>query len=407
VLSRRVAWGVAIAAAFTMAVSHVDRTMLGALAPAITKKLHITETQYGWIASAFSIAYLFATPLAGWWIDRVGARRGLVVSVLIWSVVAGLHSVALGFGTLFVLRVALGISEAPGFPGAAQTVQRSLPAGDRSRGFGVLFTGSSIGFVIVPPLASWLYTQIGWRATLLVTSSVGAAWLAVWLAITSRPDVAAQLDAPTPPNRPDAGPPTSASSLGTLLRDPRVLRGILGIFAAAPVIGFMYSWGAKLLAHDYKLTQGELGKYLIVPALCYDAGSILFGDLVARLRRPRLLFSIAALTAATFALLPLATTPLTSMALLGTAVAGAGGMYTLATSDLLTRMPPSLVSFAGGILAAAQSLALIVMGPLLGSSVDATHSYTHGAIGIGIWVVPGAVAWIAWRPSTVDASLSP
>src|SRR5215212_8817730 len=102
------AWQVAIVATLTMTVSYVDRQTLAVLAPSVTKALNISNEAYGWLGSAFSIAYLFGTPLSGWWIDRIGARRGLVASVLAWSAVAALHAVVPGFGMLFALRLALG-----------------------------------------------------------------------------------------------------------------------------------------------------------------------------------------------------------------------------------------------------------------------------------------------------------
>jgi len=76
VISRGNAWTVAIVATLTMTVSYIDRSTLAVLAPSVTKALDIGETEYGWLTSAFSIAYLFATPLSGWWIDRIGTRRG-------------------------------------------------------------------------------------------------------------------------------------------------------------------------------------------------------------------------------------------------------------------------------------------------------------------------------------------
>src|SRR5258707_14021861 len=104
-----------------MTVSYVDRSALGALSVAVMEALHISKQEYGWLTSAFSVAYLFGTPLAGWWIDLVGARRGLIISVLAWSAVAALHALVPGFGVLFVLRLALGLTEAPSFPRAAPT----------------------------------------------------------------------------------------------------------------------------------------------------------------------------------------------------------------------------------------------------------------------------------------------
>src|SRR5262249_24817034 len=122
-----------------MTVSYIDRSTLGALGPTVTKALDISETGFGVLASAFSLAYLVATPAAGWWLDRIGARRGLVRSVLAWSAVSALQALVPGFWTLFALRIALGLAEGPGFPGAAQTVQRVLAPAERARGFGLLF----------------------------------------------------------------------------------------------------------------------------------------------------------------------------------------------------------------------------------------------------------------------------
>ena len=174
------AWMVAVVATLTMTVSFVDRAALSVLAVEVIKDLGMSKQQYGWAVSAFSVAYLFGTPIAGWWIDLAGARRGLIASVLAWSAVAALHALVPGFLVLFALRIALGLAEGPGFPGAAQTIQRVLPPGDRERGFGLLFTGSSIGTMLVPPFATWIFRHAGWRAALLVTTAAGLIWLPLW-----------------------------------------------------------------------------------------------------------------------------------------------------------------------------------------------------------------------------------
>jgi ACS family hexuronate transporter-like MFS transporter len=399
VLSRRRAWLVAIVATLTMTVSYVDRMTLAVLAPAVTKALDISDEAYGWLGSAFSMAYLFGTPFAGWWIDRAGARRGLVASVLAWSAVAALHALAPGFGVLFMLRLALGITEAPGFPGASQTVQRILPAADRERGFGVLFTGSSLGAMLVPPLATLIYRHAGWRAAFLVTSLAGLLWIPLWIGVTRAKAVRAQLAAV--PVTSD----TPRPSFRDLISHPIMLRALAGVLASAPVFSFPSTWGAKYLVRTHHLQQGEVGHYLWLPPLMFDAGAILFGDLASRQRRaegvpPRALFAVGIVLAATLALLPLAHSPWQGMAVLAAASVGAGAMYTLTTADLLGRMPPGSVSFAGGILAGAQSLALIICNPLIGRAVDRLGSYDLPAIGLGLWAIPGGLIWLALRPAT-------
>jgi ACS family hexuronate transporter-like MFS transporter len=398
VVSRQTAWLVAIVATLTMTVSYIDRATLAVLAPTVTKVLDINEIEYGWLTSAFSIAYLVATPASGCMIDRIGARRGLVGSILVWTTVAALHAVVPGFGILFALRIALGIAEGPSFPGAAQTMQRILPAADRERGFGVLFTGSSIGGMIAPPLAAFLFGLAGWRLAFVGTALVGLVWIPLWIAITSRRDVRAQLD-----TVPVSSRATTQVRLGDLLANPNMIRALIAIFAVAPVFGFALSWGAKFLVREYGVTQTQVGHFLWLPPLMFDVGTIAFGDMASRQKRapgvpPRLLFAGAMVMTMTLALLPFAATPWQAMGIIGVGMAGGGAVYALTTADLLARVPQHAVSFAGGTLAAAQSLALIIANPLIGASVDRWHTDDVAVAVTGLWALPGCLYWLIVRP---------
>jgi hypothetical protein len=82
----------------------------------------------------------------------------------------------------------------------------------------------------------------------------------------------------------------------------------------------------------------------------------------------------------------------------GVANAGGGALYTIATSDLLGRMPIGTLSLASGILACAQSASYVVVMPLIGRAVDTFGNYDAVSITLGFWVVPGAVLWLLWRP---------
>ena len=397
-LTRRGAWAVAIVAMLTMTVSYIDRTTLAVLAPTVTKALDISEAGYGWLTSAFSLAYLFATPLAGQWIDRIGARRGLVASVLVWSTVAALHAVVPGFGVLLAMRIALGVAEGPSFPGAIQTVQRVLPVGDHPRGFGLMFTGSSIGGMLVPPLASWLYGLGGWRIAFLGTALIGLSWIPLWILITGRPKVSAKLD--LPPDVELAPRP----SFGALVRHPLMIRALLAIVAVAPVVAFLTAWGAKYLVGEFGVQQADVGQYLWLPPLLLDLGLLGFGDLAARQRRapgapPRLLFAIAMILAAGLVVLPLAQTPWQVMLIGGLAMTGGGGIYTLALADVLSRVPRSSVALAAGIVAIGQSVALIIVNPVIGFAVDTYGNYVGVVIALGAWVIPGSLAWLVWHPT--------
>ncbi len=286
------------------------------------------------------------------------------------------------------------------FPGAAQTVHRVLPAADRPRGFGLLFTGSSVGGMLAPPIATVLYDLAGWRVAFLGTAAIGLAWIPLWIWLTRPTDVAARLDdeeelAPTKP---------TPIPIGELVRDPLVLRALAAIFATAPVLGLATVWAAKYLVRAHHLDQGDVGFYLWVPPLALDVGAILFGDLAARQRRalgapPRMLFVLAGALAASIALLPLATDPWIGVAIFAAASAGGGALYALITADVLGRVPSDAVSSVAGVIPMGQSLALVIANPLIGYAVDATGSYDLVAYALAAWFVPGALLWLAWRPA--------
>jgi len=396
-LSRRAAWGLSLTATLTMAVSYIDRQTLAAVAPSVQKALGFEhdEAYYGYLGSAFAVAYLVGAPLAGRLIDRVGARRGLLGAVCVWSAVAALHAVAPGFGALFAMRILLGLAEAPSFPAAAQTVQRALPPADRARGFGVLFTGSSIGAAIAPPLATWLADRWSFRAAFLGTAAAGLLWIPLWLVFSFNAPARAALDRtyPAPPLR--------------RVAHPAVLRAMTAVVASAPFLTFGYQWATKYLVRDRHLTQRQAGSVLWSPPLFFDIGAILFGHLASRARArgadgvPRPLFAVAAAAMLAGAAIPFAATPGQAVAVMCVAMFGGGGAYALVTADMAARIPPGMIAAAGGMCAAAQSVAQIAANLAIGPSVMRTGSYTVSLIALAAWVIPGSLVWLVWRPPPV------
>jgi ACS family hexuronate transporter-like MFS transporter len=273
-LRRAEAWSLAAVTTLAMSLSYVDRQTLSVLAPTITRALGISDVGYGWLGSAFSFAYLAGGPLAGLWIDRVGARRGLLRAVMAWSAVAALQAAAPGLGALVAVRLALGLAESPTFPGGVQVVQRGLAEEDRARGMSLLFVGMAVGGMLAPPIANGIAARFGWRAAFLGTAALAAAWTPLWLAVTSRRRVRALLD--------DAGETVARPSMLATAGHPAMVRGIVGLLAIVPASAFAMAWESKFYVRQFGLTQKGLTGYLVASAVAYDVGALLFGDLAAR-----------------------------------------------------------------------------------------------------------------------------
>jgi len=113
-------------------VSYASRATLSIAGSAAKHELGFTDIQLGLLFSAFGYTYVAAQIPGGWLLDRFGSRNVYALSILAWSVFtfsqgfAGAFHAAAAFGFLFLLRLLLGLAEAPAFP--ANSRMYSIPA---------------------------------------------------------------------------------------------------------------------------------------------------------------------------------------------------------------------------------------------------------------------------------------
>src|SRR5436309_9985394 len=89
-------------------ISYIDRNTLALLAPTILRETHLSGEQYGFIISAFSVAYMVGNPLWGRLLDRIGLRIGMTAAVSFWTISSVAHAFAGGFFSFAAARAALG-----------------------------------------------------------------------------------------------------------------------------------------------------------------------------------------------------------------------------------------------------------------------------------------------------------
>src|SRR6266513_3283927 len=169
-------------------INYIDRLTISVLAPVITRDLGLTNTEFGGIITWFLLAYTISQGLSGKLYDRVGTRRGFIISIIIWSGAAMAHAFARGLASLSAFRFVLGLGEAGNWPGAAKTVAEWFPIRERAFGMAIFNSGAAIGSVVAPPLIVWLSLTYGWQTTFIVTGSLGFAWLGLWLLFYQTPE---------------------------------------------------------------------------------------------------------------------------------------------------------------------------------------------------------------------------
>lgn len=161
-------------------VLYLDRICISQAATDIKRELGLSNTDFGYVLAAFTLAYaLFEVPI-GWWGDKYGSRGVLARIVVGWSIFTALTGAAFGFMSLVAIRFLFGAGEAGAFPNTARILSRWFPTERRGMAQGLVNSVSQIGAAVAPPLTAFLMTQIGWRWTFAVFCLPGILWAAIF-----------------------------------------------------------------------------------------------------------------------------------------------------------------------------------------------------------------------------------
>ena len=131
-------------------INYLDRQTLSLLAPYLKVEYHWTNTDYANIVIGFRIAYSIGQTVFGRFMDRLGTRRGLSLSVIFYSLVSILTSLARGFYSFVGFRFLLGAGESANWPAATKAVSEWFPSRERGLATALFDSGSSIGGAISP-----------------------------------------------------------------------------------------------------------------------------------------------------------------------------------------------------------------------------------------------------------------
>jgi len=161
-------------------INYIDRQTLALLAPYLKIDYHWTNSDYANLLISFRIAYSIGQTVCGRFIDRIGTRRGLSLSVLWYSIVAMATSLASGFYSFGAFRFLLGVGESANWPGATKAVSEWFPKRERGLAAALFDSGSSIGGAIAPFIVLTIYFRWGWRPAFGLPGLLGFIWLYAW-----------------------------------------------------------------------------------------------------------------------------------------------------------------------------------------------------------------------------------
>jgi MFS family permease len=271
--------------------SHFYHLILAALIPWLKPAFGLSYTELGLLMTVFFVVSGVGQALAGFVVDRVGARAVLFSGIAMLGVSALVLSVADGYAGLMLGALLAGSGNAIFHPADYTLLNQRVSRERLAYGFSVHGISGNIGWAAAPLFLAGIAASHGWRAALLAAAALPLAVLA--LLVLNR-----QVLYPDPPARPQAG--DAGGALGFLRL--RAVWLCFGFFLLTSVaLGGIQSFAVisleALYGISHALATGSYTAYMLASALGMVAGGFLGARSTNHDRTVALSFAAAALLA--------------------------------------------------------------------------------------------------------------
>lgn len=368
-----------------------------------------------WFAR-FTAALMLGAAIGGVFLgslgDRIGRTRALGVSVLFYSVFAGLGALVKTQEQMLVLRFLVGLGVGGVWPNAVALAAECWPDKSRPIIAGLMGAALNGGILLLSQIArTWHITPESWRWIFQLAAAPAVLGVLALTVIPESPLWLASRNVRQKRDSPGCADPRSTSALSELFRPPLLRLTLIGILIGSiPMVGawaaskWMIPWADKVggaTEAGYKaITQGwwALGAVL---------GSFTGAQIAAWLGRRR-----------AYAIISAGATVLTSWMFLGTAplqasflpiVFAQGFVATLFFGWLPLYLPelfPTHVRAAGSGLAYNVGRFATALGVLAAGALFAAMGGSYPKVGATcgmIYLIGLIVIW--WAPDTTDKKL--
>jgi ACS family hexuronate transporter-like MFS transporter len=266
-------------------INYIDRQTLSLLAPYLKLEYHWSNSDYANIAIAFRVAYSIGQTVFGRLMDRIGTRRGLTLTVIWYSLVSMLTSLASGFYSFATFRFLLGAGESANWPAATKAVSEWFPKRERALATALFDSGSSIGGAVAPFIVLWIYFRWGWRPAFMLPGILGFLWLIVWRWLYYPPERhsrigQAELEMIVADKQESDARQQGKARLrwSDLLNLPQTWGIIIAKASTDPVFFFITEWfPIYLVAKGIELKSGLIAVW--IPFIAADLGSFFGGGI--------------------------------------------------------------------------------------------------------------------------------
>jgi MFS family permease len=246
-----------------------DRYIPGALAEPIRKEWGLTDSQLGWLATAFTLLYAVVGVPLGRWSDRGKRSRILAWGVALWSLLTAASGMAWNYGSMFAVRLGVGVGEAACAPASNSLIGDLYPAAQRARALAFFMLGLPLGGFLGTYVSGHIAAAYGWRMAFYVGCVPGLLLTIPVMRLLDPPRGAAEI---LPLGAQSNKPSSFWASCWTILRIP-CIRWIA--LTGALYNANMYTLAAFLPAYLHRYHALDQKQSTTIAAILFGASGVL------------------------------------------------------------------------------------------------------------------------------------
>ena len=151
----------------------LDSSVANVALPHIAGNLSASTDESTWVLTSYLVSNAIMLPAAGWITRRIGRKRLLMTSILVFTGASLLCGVAINMPMLIVARVLQGVGGGGMQPLAQSILLESFPRHRHGTAMAVYGVGIVVAPVIGPTLGGWITDSYSWRWIFYINLPVG------------------------------------------------------------------------------------------------------------------------------------------------------------------------------------------------------------------------------------------
>jgi len=173
-------WAIAISVMTATFMVVLDSSVANVALPHIAGSLSASTDEATWVLTSYLVSNAIMLPATGWISRRIGRKRLLTLSIILFTVASMLCGMAINMPMLILARILQGVGGGGMQPLAQSILLESFPPVEHGKAMAVYGAGIVVAPVIGPTLGGWITDSYSWRWIFYINLPVGV--LAFFLA---------------------------------------------------------------------------------------------------------------------------------------------------------------------------------------------------------------------------------